>query len=180
MLKTLATVAGCAAISFLSAANASATTVSGHVTAFSPTSISVVDKEIVTVGLGDSTVFTKLVTSKPWQENVASSFGALRVGAFVVFHVPDGSGFVADWVQVGDAPVAYSPVTPAFGFTHEGLKHLAEAHARRANPAMSESKHPGSIMSAAHCERLAEEGRVNAGPAPKGEPYNNRLQKLGK
>jgi len=178
MLKKLTALAALAAV-FGFVANASATTLTGKVTAFSPASISVLDKEIVTVGLDHNTLFTKLVTAKPWQENVASSVNALRIGTFVVIHVRDDSGFVANWVQVGDSPVTYPAVTAApFAYAPEALKHLDEARDRRASITASESKRPGAIDTAAHCERLADEGASKTS-APKGEPYNNRLQKLG-
>jgi hypothetical protein len=41
----------------------------------------------------------------------------------------------------------------------EALKHLAEAKARRANATAAESKRPGAVDTAAHCERLAAVGR---------------------
>ena len=158
MMKTFTAIAAFAA-AFGIVTNANASTISGRVTAFSPTSMSVQDKELVTVGINKDTVFTKLVVAKPWQEDVALTFGAVRVGAFVVMHVPDNSGFVANWVQVGNAPIAYSAVTPAIGYTDEALKHLAAAADRRAHPTASESKRPGSVDTAAHCERLAALGR---------------------
>ena len=65
-----------AALSILPAA-AFAKTLTGRVTNFSPTSISVFDKEVVTVGLNGETVFTKLLTQKPWQESDTLSFSAI-------------------------------------------------------------------------------------------------------
>lgn len=168
MLKKFTIIAAfAAALGFV--ANAYASTVSGRVTNFSPTSISVFDKEIVTVGVNNETVFTKLITAKPWQENTALTANALRVGAFVVVHVPDGNGFVANWVQVGDVRVVNNvpfTATPALGYTEEGLKHLAEANARRANPTASESKRPGAVDTALHCERMAALNRSAAIAAP--------------
>lgn len=178
MTKKLIVVTALAAV-FGFVASASATTITGRVTTFSPTSISVQDKEIVTAGIDAGTVFTKLVAGKPWQENAASSFGAVRVGTFVVVHVADNSGFLANWIQVGDSPITYSAVTPApFRYTDEALKHLHEARAHRAHMTASEAKRPGAVNTAAHCERLARDGAENTA-VPKGQPYNNRLQKLG-
>jgi len=198
MLKKFTAIAAFAA-AFGLVASAQASTVSGRVTASSPTSISVLDKEMVTVGINDDTVFTKLVTQKPWQEDIALTASAVRVGAFVVVHVPENSGFIANWVQVGDfgkidyapvAPVArlFSPgseskrpgavdtaayrervaaighapaviasVTNAAPANTEAAFHRAEASKRRANPNASESKRPGGVDTAAHCDRMARE-----------------------
>lgn len=161
MLKKITTVALFAAAVGVVAANAYANSFTGRVTAFSPTSISVLDREIVTVGINDATVFTKLITAKPWQADTALTARALRVGSFVAVHVPDNSGFVANWVQIatdlpvaaGNTPVA-GVVTPA-PFLTEAAKHRAEAAALRAAPNASESKRPGSPGTALHCERLA-------------------------
>jgi hypothetical protein len=111
---------------------ARATTVSGTVTAFSPTSITVLDREAVTVGVDKDTVFTKLTTQKPWQEDTALTAKALRVGNFVVVHVPDSDHFVATWVQVAvGLPTMNSPVlsqdkkpTPDFTIGKKGQIHF--------------------------------------------------------
>jgi len=50
--------------------------------------------------------------------------------------------------------------TASYAYTDEALKHLTEARARRANPTASESKRPGAVDTAAHCERLAALGRT--------------------
>jgi hypothetical protein len=156
-----------AAAALLAPASVNATTFSGRVTSLSPTSITVMDKEMVTVGINDNTLFTKLITQKPWQEDTALSAKALRVGASVVIHVPTNSGFVANWVQVAldrgfanYAPVVAIAPTVSYTYTDEALKHLMEARARRANPTASESKRPGAVDTAAHCERLAALGRT--------------------
>jgi hypothetical protein len=171
MLKKI-TILAVFVAAFAIVANATASTVTGRVTSFSPTSISVLDKEVVTVGLNDKTTFTKLITQKPWQEDSARTAKALRVGAFVVVHVPEDNGFVATWVQVGDVrPMTYAPIaatTGPAGYTAEGAKHLAKATARRANPTASESKRPGAVDTAAHCERLAALRRAPATTRPAG------------
>jgi hypothetical protein len=163
-------------------ANANASTFTGRVTSVSPTSLSVLDKELITVGLNNDTVFTRLITQKPWQADTALTAKALRVGAFVVVHVPENKGFVANWVQVGDVR-AFNAVTasvaPAYTYTAEAARHLAEANTRRANPTASESKRPGSVDTAAHCERLAALGRTPAvaAPATNEAPANSEAAK---
>ena len=74
---------------------------------------------------------------------------------------------MANWVQVAldrgfanNEPVAAIAPTASYSYTDEALKHLAEAKARRANPTASESKRPGAVDTAAHCERLAALGRT--------------------
>ena len=183
MLKTLRILALLAAASGI-VANAHASTITGRITNFSPTSISVLDKELVTVGINNDTVFTRLITQKPWQADTALTAKALRVGAFVVVHVPENKGFVANWVQVGDVRTTNEgPITanlsPAYTYTAEAAGHLAEANARRANPTASESKRPGSVDTAAHCERLAALGRtpVVAAPVTKDAPVNSESAK---
>lgn len=153
-----------AAAGLLVAATANARTINGRVTGFSATTITVADRELVTVGLDNKTVFTKLITEKPWQQDTALTARALRVGAFVVVHVPENNGFVASWVQVAldrgwieTVPAATTAPTAVHRYTDDALTHLAEAKARRANPTASESKRPGAVDTAAHCERRAAE-----------------------
>ena len=150
-----------AALAILVPATAFARTITGHVTGFSPTSISVFDREIVTFGIDNSTAFTKLVTQKPWQEDTALPANALRVGNYVVVHVPDGTG-IANWVQVATdfryeafAATAQTPVAPVNAGI-EAARHRAEARARRMTPNASESKRPGSPDTALHCDRMAD------------------------
>jgi len=152
------------AIGFLMTATAFGNTITGHVTAFTPTTVSVRDREVVTVGFNKDTVFTKLVTQKPWQEAVALTPKALRVGGYVVVHVPEGTG-VANWVQlatdrplVAEGPIVYTPVTASLttDYRAEAARHRAEARMRRAAPNASESKRPGSPDTALHCDRMAD------------------------
>lgn len=160
------------AAGFLIPAAAHATTVSGKVTAFSPASITVLDKEAVTVGLNTDTIYTKLIVQKPWQEDTALTAAAVRMGGYVVVHVPESGGFIANWVQVATtggllsvAPISANLVGNVF-YTDEAAKHVAEANARRTNPTASESKRPGAVDTAAYHERLAALGRTTAiGPA---------------
>lgn len=157
-----------AAMGILTPAAAFARTITGRVAAFTPTSISVLDKEIITVGINKDTVFTKLITQKPWQEDTATTANAVRVGNFVVVHAPDTNGFVANWVQVAVdfRVVNYGPVTgvvtPA-GYPIEAARHRAEAAAFRAAPNASESKRPGSPGTAVHCDRIADRLEKAAG-----------------
>ena len=166
-----------AAIGILTPAAAFAKTVTGRVTAFTPTSISVLDQEIITVGIDKDTVFTKLITQKPWQEDTATTANAVRVGNFVVVHSPDTNGFVANWVQVAVDLRAqnYTPVAAVLpaGYPIEAAKHRAEAAALRAAPNASESKRPGSIGTAAHCDRMAERIEKAAGYSGYASPVAN-------
>ena len=97
------------------------------------------EKEMVTVGVNGNTVFSKLITQRPWQQDTALTAKALRVGAFVVVHVPTNNGFVANWVQVAldrgfanNEPVAAIAPTASYTHSDEALKHLAAA--KRAGP----------------------------------------------
>lgn len=161
MLKKITTLAVFAAAIGVAAANAHANTIAGRVTSFSPSSISVFDKEVVTVAMNDGTAFTRLITQKPWQADTALTFNALAVGRYVTVHADWG---IANWVQVDmDRPlfvgyglatfVPVAAVPPAF--TTEAARHRAEAATLRAAPNASESKRPGSPGTAAHCDRIA-------------------------
>ena len=151
-----------------------ANTLAGRVTDFSPTSISVFDREVVTVRLTNETVFTKLITQKPWQESATLTFNAVEVGRYVVVHTDNG---IASWVQIAtDAPVFAERAFTAFvptssvpaGLLIEAARHRAEAAALRAAPNASESKRPGSPGTALHCEqmanRLEKAAGINAAP----------------
>jgi len=173
MMKRFTTLAALvAAIGILVPATAFAATVAGRVTSFSPTSISVFDSEVVTIGIGSQTVFTKLVTQKPWQEDTALTARALRVGRYVVVHA---NGGMANWVQVAtDRPVYFARTFTAFeprtavtsAFTTEAGRHRAEAARLRAAPHASESKRPGSPGTAVHCDRIANRLDAAAGIGP--------------
>jgi len=149
-------------------------TIAGRITAYTPSSLSVVDKETVTVGLDSRTVVTKLITQKPWQENTQLDASALAVGRFVSVRVAEW-GNVAEWVQVqvatdlrnfaSSANKTGAFVAPAFTTGNaEADAHLAMAMAYRRSPNASESKRPGSAGTAAHCERRARE--LVAGSTP--------------
>ena len=179
MLKKITTLAVFAAAIGLVAANANANTFGGRVTAFSPTSISVLDKEVVTVGMNGDTAFTKLVIKKPWQENTQLTFSALTDGRYVVVHADNG---IATWVQVNtDRPVfnngAFTVFEPrtvvAPAFATEAARHRADAAAFCAAPTASESKRPGSPGTAVHCDRIADRLEKAAGVAPAYAPPAN-------
>jgi hypothetical protein len=172
MLKKIATLAAFAAALGVGAANARANTIAGRVTSFSPTSITVLDKEAVTIGLNRETAFTKLIVQKPWQENTQLAFSALAVGRYVVVHANNG---VATWVQVNTdrtffVKEAFTTVEPSVVvpsvFSTEAARHRAEAAALRRAPNPAESKRPGSPGTAAHCERIAARLEAEARIAP--------------
>jgi len=173
MTKRISTLAVCAAaIGFLMPATALANTFSGRVTGFSPASLSLFDKEVVTVSYDRQTVFTKLITQRPVQESVSLTPRALRVGAYVVVHVPEGKGGVANWVQiatdrpiVSGGPVSFvQPVAPLRSdVLTEAARHRMEARMRRAAPNASESKRPGGPDTAVHCDRIAGRLEKSAG-----------------
>jgi hypothetical protein len=100
MNKTTTLAALATAIGIAVPVLANANTIAGRVTSFTPTSISVLNSEVITAGLDNRTVFGKLITQKPWQDNTTLTANALRVGRYVVVHVPDGSDGIATWVQV--------------------------------------------------------------------------------
>jgi hypothetical protein len=101
MMNKIATLTAlAAAVGIVVPALANANTIAGRVTSFTPTSISVLDTEVITAGIDNRTAFSKLITQKPWQENTGLTANALQVGRYVVVHVPDGTGGIATWVQV--------------------------------------------------------------------------------
>lgn len=72
----------------------------GRTTDLTATSISVLDKEIVTFTVDSRTHYTKWITQKPWQEDTRLDARALRVGRLVAVHPREDDGSVADWVQI--------------------------------------------------------------------------------
>lgn len=113
MLKRLtfaAAVASLVAIAFPQDALASRT-IAGRITAYSTSSLSVADKEIVTFAIDARTSFTKLTTAKPWQADTSLDARALRVGRYAVIHPRDGEGGVASWIEIAiDVPLIGSGV----------------------------------------------------------------------
>lgn len=61
-------------------------TIVGRITDYSATSLSVRDKEILTVTLHERTTYMKLITQKPWQEDTRLNPMALGAGQFVAVH----------------------------------------------------------------------------------------------
>lgn len=75
-------------------------TVVGRITDYSATSISVRDKEVVTLTLDDRTHYMKWITQKPWQEDTRLDARALRVGRLVAVYPRTDDGSVADCVRI--------------------------------------------------------------------------------
>ena len=92
-------------------------TIVGRVTDYNGVSLSVRDREILTVTLDERTTYSKLITQKPWQEDTRLTASALGVGRFVAVHVRTDNPAVADWVQIATdmrpAPSISGP-RPAF------------------------------------------------------------------
>lgn len=101
---------GVSLLAFATQGTVSATpTLTGRVTGYSPTSISVLDREIVTVTVDGRTAFTKWVTQKPWEQDTRLAGSALRVGQLVAVHRRSDDAGVASWVQIAtDLPSAES------------------------------------------------------------------------
>ena len=90
-------------------------TIVGRITDYTAASLSVSDKEVLTVALDDRTTYTKLITQRPWGEDTRLSAAALGVGRFVAVHVREDNPNVADWVQIATdmRPVMPSAVPSA-------------------------------------------------------------------
>ena len=88
-------------------------TIAGRITAYSATSLSVIDKEVMTVAIDSGTVYTKLITQKPWEEDTRLSASALGLGRYVAVHVRTDNPNVAEWVQIATdmrpVPLATTP-----------------------------------------------------------------------
>jgi hypothetical protein len=90
---------------------------SGRITNFTATSVSVRGPEVLTVTLDSRTIFTKLITQKPWQEDTRLNARSLSVGRLVVVHVRDEDPAIARWVQIAtDMPstAAAAPSSASF------------------------------------------------------------------
>jgi hypothetical protein len=74
--------------------------VMGRITGFTPTSISVYDKETLTFSVDYHTRFTKWITNGRWQQSTELHAGALDIGRLVVIHSRRSNDNVARWVQV--------------------------------------------------------------------------------
>jgi len=83
-----------------SKAGAASKDIVGRITDYNGTSLSLRDKEVLTVTLDRRTTYTKLITQKPWQEDTRLSARALGVGRFVAVHVRTDDPTVAEWVQI--------------------------------------------------------------------------------
>jgi hypothetical protein len=92
-------------------------TIVGRITDYSVTSVSVRDKEVLTVTLDDRTAYTKLITQKPWQAETRLSAGALSIGRFVAVHFRKDNPKMADWIQIAtDIPSVAPAATPSTAF----------------------------------------------------------------
>ena len=72
----------------------------GRVTAFTPTSISVYDRETITFSVDNRTRYTKWITQGPWQQHTELRPDVLDVGQLVVVHPRHDAGNLARWVQI--------------------------------------------------------------------------------
>jgi hypothetical protein len=98
-------------------------TIVGRITDYSASSLSVRDKEILTVTLDERTTYTKLITQKPWQEDTRLNSTALGAGRFVAVHVRKDDPNVADWVQIATDMRSVAPAaapSPAFAAPQSG------------------------------------------------------------
>ena len=88
-------------------------TVVGRITAYSATSLSVGDREIITVALDNRTAFTKMITQKPWEEDTRLDARALQVGRYVAVYTRKDDESVARWVQIATdmRPVPFTAVS---------------------------------------------------------------------
>jgi hypothetical protein len=158
--------------------DAAARTITGRITSYSATSVSVLDKEILTVALDEQTSYTKLVTQKPWQESGRLSAGALAVGRLAVVHVRRDDPDVADWVAIAtDVPLVVPARTAATYTSADHLRlqqhylalaakyraeadqHAVDARVFRDHPSFLASKNPIGPGTAVHCDRLAAQAR---------------------
>jgi hypothetical protein len=109
---------------------AASQSVVGRITGYDATSLSVRDREILTVTLDERTTYTRIVTQKPWQADTTLNAGALSVGRFVAVHLRENEPGVAEWVQIStDTPrVAFAAgPSPAFFAPQTGASAAAKA-----------------------------------------------------
>ena len=104
-----------------------ASAVTGRITSYGPTSISVLDKEVVTLTIDSRTAFTKWVTQKPWEQDTRLTAAALRVGQLVAMYRRDDDSRVASWVQIA---TDVQSVTAAPVFADRPLTAVAAAPGR--------------------------------------------------
>jgi len=72
----------------------------GRITAMTPTSISVFDRETITYSVDNHTRYTRWITMGPWQSSTQFQAGDLDIGRLVVIHSRHSDDNVARWVQV--------------------------------------------------------------------------------
>lgn len=136
-------------------------TIVGRITDYSATSLSVRDREILTVTLDDRTTYTKLITQKPWQEDTRLSAAALSSGRYVAVHVRKDNSNVADWVQIAT-----------------DIRSMAPAVAPSPVFSATQSKEPATTTSKAKSSDLLTSKQVKALIATAGTPADHvKLQK---
>lgn len=116
-------------------------TVTGRVTASSSTQVSVLEREVVTLKVDERTVFTKMITQKPWEQDSRLDASALRVGRYVAVHVRKDDNTVAGWVQIATdmAPALVTPSPLVTSGTSAAETRTAETQASSAD-VMSEKE----------------------------------------
>jgi len=134
------------AVAFPATAFASRT-ITGRITAFTTTSLSVQDREIGVVSQATAPVAAKKDKGATSDLLTARQLTALIATA----KTP------ADHVKLQKHYLAL-----AARYEAEAVEHVADAQAYRKNPTFLESKTPGGPGTAAHCERFAELDRQAA------------------
>jgi hypothetical protein len=134
------------AVAFPATAFASRT-ITGRITAFTTTSLSVQDREIGVVSQATAPVAPKKDKGATSDLLTARQLTALIATA----KTP------ADHVKLQKHYLAL-----AARYEAEAVEHVADAQAYRKNPTFLESKTPGGPGTAAHCERFAELDRQAA------------------
>ena len=116
-------------------------TIVGRLTNFNAISLSVRDREIVTVALDNRTTYAKLVTQKPWQADTTLNASALAIGRFVAVQLRKDDPGVADWVWIAtDMPLVAVAGAPSAAF--------AVPQAAAAAPATPKAKATDRLTSA--------------------------------
>lgn len=122
----------------------------GRITDVSASSLSVRDKETFTVTLDGRTVYSKLITQKPWQEDTRLTGGALRVGRFVAVHVRKDDHDVAAWIQVAtDIPPVLSGVAASAPFVLEQSSASTGPTSKVKSPDLLTSKQVKALIATA-------------------------------
>jgi hypothetical protein len=152
----------------------------GRIIDYSATSLSVRDKEILTVRLDESTTYTKLITQKPWEADTRLSAGAPSPAFSAPQSAPAPSTTskanssdlltskqVKALIATANTPADHVKLQKHFlavaaKYEADATEHAAEAQAYRKNPSFMESKNPAGPGTAAHCDRFAQLDREAA------------------